>query len=356
MREVAKVARLQVVATGMHLLPRHGMTLREIEADGFRVDAQVPMLSDDDTMAGMARSVGAGIQGFVDAFERLDPDVVLVLGDRVEMLAAAVAASYSGRFVAHVHGGDRTQGGLDEYSRHAITKISHVHLAATEVSAGRIRRMGERPETVFVVGAPGLDEVLAGDPYDPAVCRQYGVEPGRYLLAVFHPVSTDPALAEAETRTLVDALLEQGLPIVAVFPNADAGSGKVIAELDRRKDRVQVHPTLPRAHYLALLAHAAALAGNSSSGIIEAPALGVPAVNVGPRQEGRERGRNVLDAPAEPQAMRAALRTALHDEAFRRQAARREHPYGDGRASARIAQVLAGVPLEPSLRRKIITY
>ena len=341
---------LHVVVTGMHLQAAYGATAREVERDGWAI-REVPVAAAADSLPAVARSIGAGVVAMVDAFEALDPDIVVVLGDRFEVLAAALAATYSGRLLAHIHGGDRSQGGYDEYTRHAVTKLAHLHFAATRTSAARIRRLGEDPARIVTVGAPGLDDLVAGIPYGADICTRHGVKPGGYLLVAFHPVSTDPGQAGREMRAVLHGAADAGLPVIGIFPNSDPGTRATLAEL-RQARHVKTHPSLPRKEYLGLLANCAALVGNSSSGIIEAPVLGIPAVNVGPRQEGRERGANVLDVRADRKAVRNAIGKALNDPAFRKRVARRRHPYGDGKAGARIAAKLATVGLNAALRRK----
>ena len=360
--EADRKLHLQLVVAGMHLSRRFGYTVREVSADGFRVDARVRMTPAEDTSEAYAASVGLGVRGLARAFARLKPDVVLVLGDRVEAFAAATAAALSNIIVAHMHGGDRARAGHDDYMRHAITKMSHLHFAATRASARRIRRLGERPDRIWVVGAPGLDEIRSADlPSPDLLRRRYRLDPtAPFLLVVQHPVSTRPARAAAEMRATLAAVVDSGLPALVVYPNADAGGRAMIAEIERaaerHAERLRAVPSLPRLDYLALLKHAACLVGNSSSGIIEAPALKTAAVNVGDRQEGRERGGNVIDVGSSRREILRGIRKALEDGEFRRRLARCRNPYGDGRTGPRVARILARVPLDGGLRRKRITY
>jgi UDP-N-acetylglucosamine 2-epimerase (non-hydrolysing)/GDP/UDP-N,N'-diacetylbacillosamine 2-epimerase (hydrolysing) len=351
---------LQVVATGMHLSPRHGRTVEEIRADGFDVDRTVLMQVEGDTGRAMAKSLGVGTAGLAEAFESLAPDVVLLLGDRDEALAGALAAAHMNVPVAHVHGGDAMHGAvIDDSIRHAITKFAHLHFPASERSAERIRRMGEEPWRVTVAGAPGLDDVLAGEYEDPAtVLERHDVDPDRSLLLVVqHPLTTEPEHAGEQMATTLDAVGSFDAEVVVIYPNSDAGGDRMIAEIEAREDDdLRAFRSLPRREYLGLMAAADAMVGNSSSGIIEAPSFGLPAVDVGPRQEGRERAANTLSVAHETDAIRAAIERCLTDEAFRERAADAANPYDYGGAGERICERLAEVELGEELLRKRLTY
>ncbi len=349
---------LGVLVTGMHLSPEFGLTVREIEEDGFPIAARVDMLLSGDTGGAMAKSLGVGLIGMAQALEALRPDMALVLGDRGEPLAAAIAAVHLNIPVAHLHGGEVTCGGMvDDAVRWAITSFAHLHLAATEASAERLLRQGEDPWRVRVVGAPGLDAALQ----TPLRSRReladrYGMDPDRpWLLAVQHPVTAEAERAGEQMVETMEALAALGLPTVLVHPNADAGSGAMVEVIRRYSEpHIRAFPSLR--DYLSLLKEAAALVGNSSSGIIEAPSLGTPAINIGARQAGRERGDNVIDVGHDRNAIVAAVRRALEDEEFRRLVSRRRNPYGDGRAAPRVAGFLADVPLDDRLLRKGLVW
>ena len=352
---------LSVVATGMHLSPRHGSTVEEIRADGFDVDREVPMQLDGDTGTATAKSIGVGALGLADAFESLAPDVLLLLGDRSEALAGTVAAAYMNIPVAHVHGGDSTNGAtVDEGVRHAITKLAHLHFPASPRSAERIRRLGEEPRRITTAGAPGLDDVLDGAYADPATVRErYGLDADRPLvLVVQHPLTTQPDRAGEQMAATLDAVTSIDTQAVVVYPNADAGGDRMIEEIQSRQfgDAVRTFRSLPRDAFLGMLAAADAMIGNSSSGIIEAPSFGLPVVDVGPRQEGRERADNVLSAPHETAAIRGAIERCLADEEVRERAAACENPYDYGGAGERIVERLATVDLGENLLRKRLTY
>lgn len=357
--------KLQVVAAGMHLSRAFGSTVTALEADGFHPDALVRMTPSDDSLAAMAASVGKGVTGFTRAFERLDPDIVVVLGDRTEAFAAAVAATLSGRILAHIHGGDRAEAGYDDFLRHAITKLAHVHFAATRESARRIERLGERPDMIFVTGAPGLDEIrTARLPSPAATKRRLGFPPdGPLALAVQHSVSTHPQTAAGEMEETLAALDALGVPAVIVYPNSDAGGRAMIEVIERcakrlggREGRLCVFKSLPRDEFLAVMKAASLMVGNSSSGIIEAASFGLPVVNVGRRQAGRERSGNTLDVPPKRREILAAARRILTEPVLRGKLSRAGNVYGDGRAAARIIRVLGRISLALDTRRKQITY
>lgn len=352
---------LSVVATGMHLSRRHGYTVEEIRDRGFEVDGTVDTLLGSDTGRGMAKSLGLEIEGLAEAFAAGSPDVVLVLGDRHEAFAAGVAAAHMNVPVAHVHGGDAMRGAtIDDSVRHALTKFAHLHFPVTAASERRILRLGEEEWRVTTVGAPGLDDVLAGEYDDASAVRaDLGVpEDGRLLVVVQHPVTTAPGDAGAQMRTTLEAVDEFDGRTVVVYPNADAGGERMIAEIRSFEpdSPTLTFENLPRRQYLGLLAAADVLVGNSSSGIIEAPSLDLPVVDVGPRQAGRERADNVTQVPHERAAIRDAVEAALVDESVRERAASCDNPYDRGGAATRIVDRLESVELDDRLLAKRMTY
>jgi UDP-N-acetylglucosamine 2-epimerase (non-hydrolysing)/GDP/UDP-N,N'-diacetylbacillosamine 2-epimerase (hydrolysing) len=350
-----------LVVTGMHLSPRYGETVREIEAER-EVAARIPMDVEEDSGAGMARSIGQGISGLSDCFEELCPDIVLLLGDRGEPFAAAVAAAHQLICVAHIHGGD-VSGGVDESVRHALTRLAHLHFAASPRSRDRLLAMGERKETVHCVGAPGLDYILGAQHASSEEVRAFlGFEEKvAPLLLALHPETWAPEKAGEQMRQVLDVALSVEYPLVVIHPNSDAGRTPMVREIERcfaegEEKRFCHFATLPHPVYLGLLREARAMLGNSSSGLIEAPSFGLPVVNVGGRQRGRERGENVIDVPFETGTLREALDRALHDGAFRERVSKGKNPYGDGRAGTRIAQVLSKVALTPDLLQKKLEW
>lgn len=351
---------LSVVATGMHLSPRHGMTVEEIREDGFTVDSEVLMQVDGDSGTAMAKSLGVGTMGLADAFESLDPDIVLLLGDRDEALAGALAGAHMNIPVAHIHGGDAMQGAvIDDSIRHAITKFAHLHFPASERSAERIRKLGEEEWRITVAGAPGLDDVLAGAYTGPEVVRaKYNIDRDEMLaLVVQHPVTTQHEQAREQMAATLDAVEATTEQTVVIYPNSDAGGEQMIVEIESRSfgDDVWTFRSLPRREYLGVMAAADVMVGNSSSGIIEAPSFDLPVVDIGPRQEGRERAENTHSVAHNENEIRSAIQDCL-DESFREQAAASANPYDYGGAGERIAQRLADVAFDGALLRKRLTY
>lgn len=345
---------LAVVATGMHLSPTHGDTIREIEASGLPIVARVPIVMQPATGATMAQAIAAMIAAFTDILEAERPDLVLLLGDRGEMLAGAIAAIHLGVAVAHIHGGERS-GTIDEPVRHAVSKLAHLHLAATDGARDRLVRMGEDPTHVHVTGAPGLDGLISRKQADwDAVASRHALRADcPFALMVYHPVLQEAAAAGREAGMVLDAILSVGLQAVVLMPNADAGSDSVRAalELRRYQPEVALVTHLEREDFLDAMATADVMVGNSSAGIIEAASFGTPVVNVGTRQNLRERNVNVVDVDVEAIAIASALRDAV--------ASTRPLPtniYGDGHATTRIVAVLRDTPLDSKLMMKVNGY
>jgi len=351
---------LRLIVVGMHLSPEFGNTVTEIEQDAFNIDARIDMGLCRDNNVAMTKSIGIGIYGMAQALESIDPDTILVLGDRVEAFAAAVSGAGLNKVVAHIHGGERSKGGLDESMRHAITKFAHLHFVATEGSRERVIRMGERPETVYVVGAPGLDSMLGTKLYDHKELEyQLGFRLERtFLLVVQHPVSTDSDNAPSQMRETLEAAKEVGNQTILVYPNSDAGGRRMVEVIESYRSQPWLHifPSLDHFAYLSLLKHASVLVGNSSSGMIEASSFHIPVVNIGIRQAGRERSTNVIDVNHDRTEIKQAIQRALTDQNFRAQVQSCVNPYGEGKASKRIVEVLGRLDITPDLLQKQITY
>lgn len=348
---------LQVAVTGMHLSPSYGLTVRDIEALGLPIVARVPTNVEDRTPNAMAVGIGEAVIGLTHALAKARPDLVLLIGDRGEMLAGAIAALHAGIPIVHLHGGERS-GTVDEPVRHAITKLSHWHFVATEESRERVVRLGERPEHVWVTGAPSLDGLAEqGARPREQVLDELGLEAhARFLLVIFHPVVQEMDDAYEQTAALASALRDS-LPdpethIVWLAPNADAGSGGILRSLDEMQDqRLHRVTHLSRPTFVAALRHAEALVGNSSAGIIEAASFGTPVVNIGNRQRARERNGNTIDCPGDRQSIASAVTRAL---AHGRYPA--ANVYGDGHAGARITQLLATLSMSADLLDKVNSY
>lgn len=349
---------LQVVATGMHLSPEFGMTVSEVERDGFTVDARVDMLLSGDSPVAVTKSLGLGVIGFADAFHQLEPDIVVLLGDRFEILAAAQAAMIARIPIAHIHGGEATEGLIDEAIRHAVTKMAHLHFATAEPYRHRIIQLGEQPGRVFNVGAPGVDNILhASLPAAADVLAELSLDGSAPLfLVTYHPVTLDgrsPGVAVAELTAALDRFPNAN--IVLTKANADT-DGRIINRMleeyaQARPERVRAVTSLGYARYLGLMHQAAAVIGNSSSGLLEAPSLGVPTVNIGDRQRGRLRAPSVIDCAENATAIVAAIERANSAE-WKAIAARRETPFGRGGTAAAIAEVLATCSLDGILFKR----
>lgn len=351
---------LSLIVTAMHLESQFGLTIRDIETDGMPIEARVPTLSMGDTGGEQARAIGRAILGLTDALERIRPDVVIVLGDRGEMLAGAIAAAHLNIPVAHVHGGE-VSGTVDDLVRHAISKLSHLHFPATEEAADRLRKLGEQPDRIWVVGATGLDYLRRFEPIpDAELAAELNLDPGKpFVLFTQHPVTVEMADATAQMETSLAALADAGVQVVATYPNADAGGKAMIEVLDRcaaGSPWLHVFPSLGQRRYASVLRRAAAVAGNSSSGIIEAPFFGVPVINIGSRQAGRLRAENVVDVGYDREEIRAAVVAALCDEVLIARARACHNPYGDGHAGEKIAGVLATIELGPAVLTKRMAY
>ena len=348
---------LQLMVTGMHLSPVFGSTVDQIQEDGFSMAARVDMLLSDDSRFAVAKSVGSGVSGMADALEGLKPDIVVVLGDRFEILAAVQAALFGGIPIAHLDGGELTQGAVDDGVRHAITKMAHLHFSAAEPYARRILQMGEEADRVFNVGALAVDNMAALTLLGRhALADDLGIALGRPLfLVTYHPVTLDrdPAAGIADLVAALERFPDATILLTGV--NADAGNSRITeawtAFARRHPERVLLTPSLGQVRYLSAMAQADVVVGNSSSAIIEAPIIGVPTVNVGSRQKGRLRTPSIIDCDPNADAIAAALEKALGAD-FRTLAARREHPYGPPGVAVRIKDVLATCELERLIVKK----
>jgi UDP-N-acetylglucosamine 2-epimerase (non-hydrolysing)/GDP/UDP-N,N'-diacetylbacillosamine 2-epimerase (hydrolysing) len=340
---------LGVFVLGPHLSPEFGMTINEIERDGFPIKARIECLLSSDTDTGMAKTIGLAILGLADALAAWRPDILLLIADRYEMLAPASTALALRIPVAHIEGGEVSQGAIDDQVRNALTKLSHIHFTSTETARRRVIAMGEEPWRVHRAGAPSLDHLRRSTLLDRATleARLDLTLSSPVLIAAWHPV-TILRDTNAEAKAFFTALAQTPGQLIFVYPNADAGGHALIQRtkaLAAMRANTHVFVNLDAVTYWSLLAHADALIGNSSSGIMEAASFALPVVNVGMRQQGRERARNVVDARAETAAIRAAIQCVLLPK-FRKSLAGTENPYGDGTAAVTIAHVLAAAPLE----------
>lgn len=347
---------LHLIVAGMHLSPEFGLTVRAIKADGLEINEKVEMLLSSDTPEGIAKSMGLGLIGFSQSFARVTPDVLVVVGDRFEMHGAALAALPFKIPVAHIHGGELTVGAIDDALRHSITKLSHLHFAATEEYARRIIQMGEEPWRVIVSGAPSLDCLRAARKLDSQeLSNRFGLklrEPP--LLVTYHPVTLEYEETEWQVGQLLDALQAAAKPIILTAPNADTGGRlvrKLMEDFLHSCPSAQMITNLGRDAYWSLMGQAAAMVGNSSSGLIEAPSLGLPVVNIGTRQQGRARAGNVIDVGYRSEEILRGIRQAVLPE-FRDRLAGEPNPYGDGGASDIIVNRLQEITLDCQLIQK----
>lgn len=347
------VLELRLIVSGMHLSPHYGLTVEMIEAEGYTVHDRVDMLLASDTPEGVAKSMGLGTMGFAQSYAHSRPDLLLVLGDRFEMHAAALAALPFNIPVAHIHGGELTEGAMDEALRHAMTKLSHLHFTSTEEYARRVIQLGEEPWRVTVSGAPSLDNLKRVRLLNAAEMeKRFGlriVEPP--LLVTYHPVTLEAGQAQFQVDQLLLALEASGLPVIFTLPNADPGNSLIRQAMSAYVEghaNAQAVENLGTQGYFSLMCMAAAMAGNSSSGIIEAASFELPVVNIGTRQGGRVRGRNVLDVGYNHAEILDGIRRAVSPE---NRAALKglQNPYGDGQAARRIVERLRDVSLDEKL-------
>ena len=347
---------LRIIAMGSHLSPEFGTTIDEIRKDGFRLDAAIECLLSSDSDVGMAKTIGLATLGLADALGTLRPDLLLLIADRYEMLAPASVALALRIPIAHIEGGEVSMGAVDDAVRNALTKMSHVHFTSTETARQRVIAMGEEPWRVHRAGAPSLDQVRRSRLLTRAELQtELGVDLGQpTAIVAYHPVTIARDTLR-ETEAFFAALAAGGRQLLFCYPNADAGSRRLVertrtflAEYANGRIFCNLNPVT----YWSLLAQADALLGNSSSGIMEAASFGLPVVNVGVRQQGRERAQNILDASAETEDIAQKIEQAF-DADFRRSLTGMQNPYGDGRAAERITEVLASVPLgEPLLMKQ----
>jgi UDP-N-acetylglucosamine 2-epimerase (non-hydrolysing)/GDP/UDP-N,N'-diacetylbacillosamine 2-epimerase (hydrolysing) len=340
---------LAVFVLGAHLSPDFGSTVKEIERDGFPIQARIECLLNSDTDTGMAKTIGLAILGLADALTAWRPDILLLIADRYEMLAPASVALALRIPIAHIEGGEISQGAIDDHVRNALTKLAAIHFTSTPTTRRRVISMGEEPGRVHHAGAPSLDHLTRSVLLNRnTIETQLGITlTPPTILAAWHPV-TILRNTNAEADAFFAVLAAAPGQLIFVYPNADAGSHALIQrtrQLAAARPNTHIYVNLEAITYWSLLANVTCMIGNSSSGIMEAASFALPVVNVGMRQQGRERARNIIDAPAETEAIQAALHRALSPE-FRNSLAGMENPYGNGTAAQTIARVLTTVPLE----------
>jgi len=349
---------LQVIATGMHLSPEFGLTYRDIEADGFRIDRKVEMLLSADTPSAISKSMGLAMIGFADAYDQLRPDMLLVLGDRYEILAAATAAMIARIPIAHLHGGETTEGAFDEAIRHSITKISHLHFVAAEEYRKRVIQLGEHPDRVFQVGGLGIDNIhrlplLSREALEESLDFSLGE---RSLLITFHPVTLEQNTSGQQMKELLAALkVQERTKLIFTMPNADTGS-RVLFEMieefvKQNSERAKAFTSLGQLRYLSCLKFVDAVVGNSSSGLAEAPSFKIGTVNIGDRQRGRLKAASVIDCEPDHDSIRHALEK-LYSSSFQNLLVSARNPYGEGGASKAIVKNLEASVYDRFLKKR----
>lgn len=356
--EESNKLQLQLYATGMHLMPEFGNTINHVKAE-FPNTKIIPVTFSSDDRLGMASFTGDYLNKLIETLNQDKQDFILVLGDRVEMLCTALAATYLGIPTGHIHGGDKTST-VDEIARHAITKFASVHFTATEESAERIRRMGEETWRIHVVGAPALDFILNKKlPTREELFGKIGINPNtRVILIVQHPVSEQIDESGQQMEETIEAVKTFNLTAVITYPNSDPGGRKIIDIIERERNNPIFHifPNLEYKDFLALEREAAVMVGNSSAGMIESSSFKTPVVNIGSRQKGRQHGKNVINVGYNREEIKGAIDRSLYDNEYLKKLGKIKNPWGDGKTSPQIVRTLEELKIDSKLLNKHITY
>jgi GDP/UDP-N,N'-diacetylbacillosamine 2-epimerase (hydrolysing) len=347
---------LQIIATGMHLSPVFGLTFKAIESDGFIINRKVEMLSSSDTPVGIAKSMGMGMIGFADALDELNPDLIVVLGDRFEIFSAVAAALVAKIPVAHIHGGEKTEGAFDEALRHSITKMSHLHFVATESYRQRVIQLGENPDKVFLVGGLGIDNIkrlklLSREELEVSLDFKLGP---KNLLITFHPVTLEKSSAENQMRELLESLAAlKDTQLIFTLPNADTDGHaliKMVEEFVVHHNNATAYLSLGQLRYLSCILHVDAVVGNSSSGLLEVPSFKKGTINIGDRQRGRLQAKSVINCEPNRESITNAL-TKLYSPEFQNSITDTLNPYGDGAASEEVIKILRKHSLDDLVKK-----
>lgn len=350
--------KLSLVVTGNHLIPGLGSTINQIKRDGFKISSIVDTYPKDDTGAAMAESFGECTHKLVKVVKKIKPDVILVLTDISSTIAGAIVGAYMNIPAAHLHGGE-VSGTIDESIRHAVTKFAHIHLPSSKKSADRLIKMGEERWRVHQVGAPGLDYIRQKKFTKPEeIYKKLDLSPNKKIfLLVQHSVTTEVNEVEKQVDETMKAIVHFKEQTVVLYPNADAGGRKIIEVIEKYKKYpfIKIYKNLSHEDYLGLLNVADVMIGNSSSGIVEAPSFKLPVVNIGTRQEGRERASNVIDVDHNREKIKKAIKIALSNE-FKEKIAKCKNPYGDGKTGPKVADILAKIKIDKRLLQKQLTY
>lgn len=352
-------ADLKLLVGGMHLSPEFGKTVNQIVKDGFAVDAKLEFLMSSDSSVGIAKSMGLAIISAAEALDRLKPDILVVLGDRFEAMAVAQAAMVSQIPIAHIHGGELTEGLIDEAIRHSITKMSHLHFTSTEEYKKRVIQLGEQPQQVFNYGAPGIDNIKSLNLYsraELAASLNFDISSSPFFVVTHHPVTLVPNLGIAEMQALLDALSTfTEHKIIITYPNADNESRDMIQLLEKfasnHPSRIFLKNSIGQLNYLSALKHCELVIGNSSSGIIEAPSFHIPTINIGKRQQGRTQSDTVINCEGKTELISDAINIGLSEQ-FKEICRQAKNPYGEGNSSEKILETLISCPLDNILFKK----
>ncbi len=349
---------LQLIATGMHLSPEFGLTYKQIEKDGFKIDKKIEMLLSSDTSVGISKSMGLGMIGFAYAYEDLSPDIIVLLGDRFETFIAAAAATIARIPIAHIHGGETTQGATDEAFRHSITKMSHLHFTATDEYRKRVIQLGESPNSVFNVGGLGIDNIknlklLDCEAFEHSINFTLGQ---KNLLVTFHPVTLEHSTAKKQFQNLLNALDElEDTKTIFTNPNADTEGRIIIQMIDdyvsKNSHKAVAFVSLGQLRYLSAMQFVDGVVGNSSSGLAEAPSFKIGTIDIGDRQKGRIKADSVIDCEPSKESILIAIRK-LYSNEFQEQLKNVENPYGEGGAAEKIKKILKEIDLTNILKKK----
>tara|TARA_B100000212_G_scaffold247070_1_gene188747 strand:- start:381 stop:1538 length:1158 start_codon:yes stop_codon:yes gene_type:complete len=352
----SKLLDLQLIVTGMHLLPEFGSTINSIEKDGFYINKKIEMLLCSDTPVGITKSMGIGLIGFAEALNELMPDLLLVLGDRFEILTAVNAALLARIPIAHIHGGESTEGAIDEAIRHSITKMSHIHFVASRIYRNRVIQLGEHPNTVYNIGGLGIDNFIKLNLLDKNSLEK-SIEfklKNINLLITFHPVTLENNTSKNQMNELLHSLSElKETGLIFTMPNSDADSKvifKMIQDFVRKNTNARIYSSLGQLKYLSCIKYVDAVIGNSSSGIIEVPYLKKPTINIGDRQKGRLKADTIIDCKPQRLSINKAIKKALSND-FKLKIKDSINPYGNGGGSEKIVKIIEGYNLQNILKK-----
>ncbi len=355
----SKKIELQLIVTGMHLMKKHGFSIKELRADKLKINYKLPIFSEKDSNQEFVNSLGIEISKLSKCYRKLRPDLVLVTGDRAEMFAATFAAVYMNIPVAHIQSGD-VSGHIDGSARHAITKLAHIHLPSCKDSADRVIKMGEERWRVFNVGAPQLDDLINSKKYSKkelydklGICKNKKI-----ILVIQHPVLVEYEVSKKQILQTLKATEGFDFHKVVIYPNVDSGSQKIISQMNKynKVHNFSIFNNLERKLYLSLLKHSSLLIGNSSSGILEASSFKIPVINIGNRQRGRLQAENIINCGYSENSIKKSIIKALSNKRFITKVKNCKNPYGDGKSSKRILKILETINLDKKLLDKRITY